>query len=181
MFFCTIFLIFRTIFDKKGVHCFVSLTKSVVLRRFLRTKATETSSFRYLASFCSALPFSPLFVFFFKRSFRNSSLKREIYHRESRCFAGFCGFNGIFRLFHPGLKKPNVSCETFGFSCFLAFLLSCFLPLFFGFLLSFVSPFVFRFFLLLCSSRCFSLLFALFFGAFFCFLHFSGDFWACFS
>ncbi len=172
MFFCTIFLIFRTIFDKKGVHCFVSLTKSVVLRRFLRTKATETSSFRYLASFCSALPFSPLFVFFFKRSFRNSSSKRKIDRGESLCIADFCGFNGIFRLFCPGLKKSRMfHVKHSAFSCFLAFLLSS----------SLFQHVLFRFFLPLCSSRCFSLLFTLFFGAFFCFLRFSGDFWARFS
>lgn len=72
------------------------------------------------------LPFSPLFVFFFNRSFRNSSSKRKIGHGETRCVAVLCGFDGVFAFFVPEWKQPNVSCETFG-----CFLLSCFLPLFF--------------------------------------------------
>lgn len=68
----------------------------------------------------------------------------------------------VFSVFFvPDRKKPNVSCETFGF-----FLLS---SSFFGFLLSFVSPFVFRFSLPYCSARCFFLLFTLFLGRFFTF------------
>ena len=100
----------------------------------------------------------------FKRSFRNSSPKSKIDPRESRCFAGFAVLTVFSVFFAPDWKKPNVSCETFGF-----FLLSCFLPLFFSVFSSLFQPVLFRFFLPLRSSRCFSLLFALFLGRFFAF------------
>ena len=68
-----------------------------------------------------------------------------------------CGFDGIFRLFRPGLEKAE------------CFMLSCFLSLFFSVFSSLFQPVLFRFFLPLRSSRCFSLLFALFLGRFFAF------------
>lgn len=73
--------------------------------------------------------------------------------------------------FAPDWKKPNVSCETFGF-----FLLSCFLAFFLSFSARSLSLFLaFVFFPVFFSS------FYALFWAFFCFLRFSGDFWARFS
>lgn len=173
-----IFLIFRTIFDKikavTGDSYPASRAKSVVHRRFLRTRAKRIRRFVVLplsALFCRFFLF---FAFFFKRSFRNSLPTQKIGAEKHAVLPSFAVLAAFSVFFVPDWKQPNVSCETFG-----CFLLSS--SLFLLTLLSFVSPFVFHFFLPCGSARCFFSSFCASIGVVFTSFRFSGDFWACYS
>ena len=172
-----IFLIFRTIFDKikavTGDSYPASRAKSVVHRRFLRTRAKRIRRFVVLplsALFCRFLLSLPSFSIDLSEILRRSARSATEKHAVLPSFAVLAVFSAFFV---PDWKQPNVSCETFG--CFLLFLsfsptfcsLS-FHPSFFTFSCLCVLPGVFRLLLHAFSGRfCLFSLLGWFLGVFF--------------
>ena len=109
----------------------------------------------------------------FKRSFRNLRRRARSTTENRAALPTFAVLTAFFAFFTPDWKKPNVSCETFGFFLLSSSLFRLFALL--RFTLRFSLFLAFVFFPVFFSS------FYAFLGAFFCFLRFSGEFWAYFS